>query len=86
VRTERRADGVTLRVENTGRRIPPEQVARLPRPFDRGGHSRVGAGEGFGLGLAIVDAVAEAHGGRCDLAARPDGGLTVSVALPNDPE
>jgi signal transduction histidine kinase len=84
VRTERGADDVTLRVENTGRRIPPEQVAQLPRPFHRGDHSRIEAGEGFGLGLAIVDAVAEAHGGRCDLAARPDGGLTVTVVLPAD--
>jgi signal transduction histidine kinase len=82
VRTERRADGVALRVENTGRRIPAEQVAQLPRPFHRGDHSRIEAGEGFGLGLAIVDAVTAAHGGRCDLTVRPDGGLTVSVVLP----
>ena len=68
-----------LRVSNDGPRLSPHIVARLAEPFERGG--RFGGG-GAGLGLSIVRSVAEAHGGRLHLAARPAGGLTATVALP----
>jgi signal transduction histidine kinase len=35
-----------------------------------------------GLGLSIVAAIAEAHGGTLDLHARAGGGLRVSITLP----
>lgn len=82
VRVERRATEAVLTVENPGRHIPPAQVAHLVRAFHRGDHSRVEAGEGHGLGMAIVDAVTEAHDGRCEVSARAGGGLTVRVSLP----
>jgi nitrogen fixation/metabolism regulation signal transduction histidine kinase len=37
---------------------------------------------GSGLGLALAREIAEAHGGRVQLANRPDGGLTVTLVLP----
>ena len=39
----------------------------------------------FGLGLAVVRAVAQAHGGRVAVLARREGGLEVTVSLPLAP-
>ena len=80
VRT-READGkALLNVTNSGPRLDPAGVARLLAPFERGG--RTGDGRGAGLGLSIVRAIAEAHGGVVALRARESGGLDVEVALP----
>ncbi|MDQ8043933.1 MAG: HAMP domain-containing sensor histidine kinase [Solirubrobacteraceae bacterium] len=68
----------TVRVTNTGILIPPDQIDRLRQPFERLGRH----GNGSGLGLSIVQAVAEAHDGTVRLRARPEGGLDVTVALP----
>ena len=40
--------------------------------------------EGAGLGLAIVRAIAEAHGGRAELASMPGAGSTFTVVVPMD--
>ncbi len=82
VRTEM-ADGcAVLSVVNTGPVIPPEDVPRLLRPFQRAGAERTGTPGGLGLGLSIVAAIAEAHGGWLRATARPEGGLTVQAGLP----
>ncbi|MBW8793543.1 MAG: HAMP domain-containing histidine kinase [Streptomyces sp.] len=83
VHTERQHDTSVLRVENTGRPLPPELVPTLTEPFQRG-TERVRTGEhaGVGLGLAIVHSVVRAHGGTLALAPRPAGGLLVTVRLP----
>jgi signal transduction histidine kinase len=75
-----RAGRAVVRVENGGPTIPPESLERLAEPFERLDRSlrRPGAG----LGLSIVRAVAEAHGGTLHLAARDGGGLCAEVALP----
>jgi signal transduction histidine kinase len=71
-------------IENTGPEIPPEDVARLFQPFQRLG-ARTQHNNGYGLGLSIVQAIADAH--RADLSAyaRPQGGLRVEVYLPATP-
>jgi len=69
-----------LRVVNSGPVVPPDRVAALLQPFQRG-DTRIGD-EGHGLGLSIVAAVAAAHGARLSVAARPEGGLDVGVAFP----
>ncbi|MER6265891.1 HAMP domain-containing sensor histidine kinase [Streptomyces sp. NPDC001797] len=83
VHTERRHGTSVLRVENTGRPLPPELVPTLTEPFQRG-TERVRTDEhaGAGLGLAIVHSVVRAHDGTLDLAPRPAGGLLVTVRLP----
>lgn len=68
-----------LRVENTGPQLGGDDVARLAEPFERLG--RHGDG-GSGLGLSIVRAVAEAHGGTLTLRPRSGGGLIATVTLP----
>lgn len=83
VHTETQGGTSVLRVENTGRRLPPELVPTLTEPFRRG-TERVRTDEhaGVGLGLAIVQSIVRAHAGTLDLAPRPGGGLHVTVRLP----
>ncbi len=71
-----------LIVENGGPLLDQEQAARLAEPFRRIGADRTGSDRGSGLGLSIVAAIAEAHGGTVDLRARPAGGLRVTISLP----
>lgn len=67
-----------LEVADDGAGFDARGLHRLERPFVRGG----GAGEGFGLGLALVREVVDAHAGRLEASARPGEGATVSVLLP----
>ncbi|MFE9688409.1 sensor histidine kinase [Micromonospora sp. NPDC005806] len=68
-------------VTNTGALISPHEVPVLFEPFRRL-TDRVGSARGSGLGLSIVRAVAQAHGGDALATPRPDGGLSVRVILP----
>ena len=76
------ADGALVRlvVENGGDVL--DQAAGLGQPFRRLGTDRTGSDRGAGLGLSIVAAVVEAHGGTLSLNARAGGGLQVSISLP----
>jgi signal transduction histidine kinase len=72
----------SLVVENGGPVLDQNQVSELSQPFRRIGGDRTGSDKGSGLGLSIVAAIAEAHGGTLDLQARPEGGLRVTLQLP----
>jgi signal transduction histidine kinase len=72
---------VELEVSNSGPAIPRYEVAGLFEPFHRYGAERTHA-PGAGLGLSIVRAVARAHGGDVRADARDEGGLIVTVTLP----
>jgi two-component system, OmpR family, sensor histidine kinase VanS len=82
VETRTAADAVELVVENTGDPLTPALVATLTEPFQRGTARIRGDHAGIGLGLAIVQSIVRAHDGRLALAARPEGGLRVTVRLP----
>ena len=76
-----------LSVSNTGPVIPAAEVNRLFQPFQRLNGERLSGRQlrhdgGHGLGLAIVRAIAEAHGASLTARARPEGGLDVEVAFP----
>jgi signal transduction histidine kinase len=77
------ADGgyAKLIVGNTGFQVDQKDVPGLFEPFRRGGRERTGA-RGSGLGLSIVKAVCQAHGGTVGAVALPGGGMEVTVALP----
>jgi len=71
-----------LSVTNTGPTVPPEQIKRLLQPFERLGGARTQHNSGYGLGLSIVQAIANAHHAELSARARPEGGLTVEVSFP----
>jgi two-component system sensor histidine kinase VanS len=73
---------VVLTVENTGEKLSPPLVSTLTEPFQRGTKRIRTDHAGVGLGLAIVNSVAQAHDGTLTLTPRPAGGLRVRVQLP----
>lgn len=76
------SDGVvSVIVENPGEPIPPEHLPRIFERFYRVDPSRQRAGEGAGLGLAIVRSIIEAHGGRVE-AGWSRGRIRFAVYLP----
>ena len=81
---ERGAEQVLLEIVDQGLGIPPEQMARLFRKFERvrsQGHDRI---SGTGLGLYICRLIVEAHGGRIWVESVPGEGSTFLVQLPVD--
>ncbi len=72
-------------VRDTGTGIPASEQRRIFSRFSRGVHSR-GRYEGTGIGLAIVRAIAEAHGGRVRVTSRPGEGARFDILLPIDQE
>jgi len=81
MRTGSDAERSWLVVGNTGFEVDAADVPGLFEPFRRGGRERTGA-RGSGLGLSIVRAVADAHGGTVSATALDGGGLEVTVDLP----
>jgi two-component system osmolarity sensor histidine kinase EnvZ len=80
IETSREGGRTVIDVMDRGPGVPPGEAERLKRPFTRLDAARSGRG-GAGLGLAIVERIARAHGGRLDLAARAGGGLVVRLSL-----
>jgi len=80
--TETRNGQAAVTVVNTGPVVPPAEVGRLLRPFQRLGADRTGHGKGLGLGLSIVQAIATAHGASLAIRPRPGGGLRAEVTFP----
>ncbi|NUQ88514.1 MAG: HAMP domain-containing histidine kinase [Glycomyces artemisiae] len=82
--TTRTEDGRSVvEVANSGPVVPAFEVPGLFTPFRRLGTERLAtASKGAGLGLSIVRAVAEAHGGEAAAKAGTEGGLVVTVSLP----
>lgn len=81
MRTSTENGTALLEVSNSGPRIDGD-VQALLEPFRRNAPDRLSSQRGAGLGLSIVRAVAEAHGGSVSLRPRAEGGLTVAVHLP----
>ncbi|MCK2221454.1 HAMP domain-containing histidine kinase [Actinomadura sp. ATCC 31491] len=78
-----RAAGLAvLEVADTGPGVPPEHVPRLFDRLYRVGQGRSRADGGAGLGLAIVAAIVEAHGGRVEVDTAPGRGARFRVLLP----
>jgi signal transduction histidine kinase len=75
-----RGPELEIRVSDDGPGIPPEALDRIFERFARVDSSRSRQRGGVGLGLAIVDAIAHAHGGRCTVSTGQ--GATFSLTLP----
>jgi signal transduction histidine kinase len=76
-------DEARLWVRDTGPGVAYDDRERIFERFARASDSRRRS-EGAGLGLAIVRAIAEAHGGRVTLASRPGAGATFTLVIPLD--
>jgi len=72
-------------VEDKGPGIPEADHLRVFEPFVRLETSRNRAGGGTGLGLTLVKAIAEGHGGQITLENRAEGGLRARMKLPRLP-
>jgi len=77
----RLGDQVEIQVKDDGPGIPPEALGRIFERFARADSARSRRHGGVGLGLAIVDAIARAHEGRCLVSSSP-AGSTFSLRLP----
>ena len=75
----RGSDGVHIVVRDTGPGIPPEHLPLIFDRFYKADAARKAAA-GSGLGLSIVKAIVERHGGT--IAARNDGGAVFEILLP----
>lgn len=82
VTTSAQPKTVVLTVENTGEKLTARSVATLTEPFQRGTQRIRTDHAGVGLGLAIVESIAQAHDGTVTLTPRDAGGLRVTVQLP----
>jgi signal transduction histidine kinase len=84
------AGGVVIEVSDSGTGVPPEALSRIFDRWARADRARTRERGGAGLGLAIVAAVARAHGGRCSVKPLPRGTvfrlhLPVRVPVANAP-
>ena len=70
---------------DNGPGIDPENLERVFERFFRADPSRARASGGTGLGLSIVASIAEAHGGRVDVASTPGEGSSFRVVIPLAP-
>jgi signal transduction histidine kinase len=80
LKIERRPGEITLLVTDTGPGVPAEDQARIWSRLYRGDKSRTA--RGVGLGLSLVKAIVEAHGGRVGVESREGYGSIFRVVFP----
>ncbi|WP_343950987.1 sensor histidine kinase [Nonomuraea longicatena] len=90
ITTQTSGPQVAFTVTNSGPVILDDQIQRLFHPFQKLAPDRHGSRDGYGLGLAIVNAVTQAHRATLITRARPEGGLSITVRFartsqPNHP-
>jgi len=78
--------GIAVTVEDDGMGVVAEDLARIQEPFEHGGRTE-GAqhSKGAGLGLTLVKAFTELHGGRLILSSQIGEGFSATVILPSAP-
>ena len=83
IRVGSRAEGATIElyVVDSGPGVQPQDTEVIFERFRRGTARRGARGSGAGLGLSIVRAIAEAHGGRVRLHPTEGGGATFVLTL-----
>src|SRR6185369_10693402 len=82
VRLSRRDGRVGIAVADQGPGVPPDELDRLFRPFERTRVRSTAGEKSTGLGLAIVKRIVEGHRGEIRVESGPEGGSTFLVTLP----
>lgn len=86
IRAERAARGtrneVRITIEDHGPGIPSDELPHIFEPFYRGAGAISRQVHGNGLGLALVQQIVAAHGGRVAVATRPGAGSSFTIVLP----
>jgi signal transduction histidine kinase len=82
VATDTREGQAVVTVANTGPKIPATELDRLFQPFQRLDAARTTGRSGLGLGLSIVQGIADAHDATITAHGPADGGLVIQVAFP----
>jgi len=82
VEVRRDGSAAIMRVRDTGAGIPPDELPRIFERLFRGDTSRTE--RGLGLGLSLVRAIVQAHGGTVSVESEPGKGSVFTVSLPLD--
>jgi two-component system cell cycle sensor histidine kinase PleC len=84
VRVSATRDGgcVRITVADNGPGVAPQDLQRILEPFEQAARGTHDHTQGAGLGLPLVRALAELHGGSLSVASTPGLGFTATVELP----
>ncbi len=83
VRVDQIGDQAEIEVRDTGPGMPGDEANRIFERFYRSDPARTRTSGGSGLGLSIVAAIVEAHGGTVTASSAPGEGMAVTVRIPN---
>jgi signal transduction histidine kinase len=75
---------VDIAVHNQGNPIPEAELRELFKPYSRRASAQQSGHKGWGLGLTLVQGMAEAHGGRVQVTSAAESGTTFTVTLPRE--
>lgn len=81
---KRAGDNVVLAVRDYGPGIEAEEQEKIFERFYRARSIRLKPIRGSGIGLALVQHIAKAHGGEATVSSEPGKGATFSISLPSD--
>jgi signal transduction histidine kinase len=82
ITTIARSDRAELSVSDQGIGIPPSDIEKAIAPFSQLGDPMTRRHDGTGLGLSLVKALVELHGGGMSIEGTPGGGTTVRLHFP----
>jgi two-component system cell cycle sensor histidine kinase PleC len=73
---------INVRVSDNGPGVAPDDLERILQPFEQGGRGTTDHAAGAGLGLTLVKAYCEVHGGALNVESAAGQGFTATIVLP----